>query len=138
MAVVVAVAGWGLSIAGLGVLLGVGEPAAPPGDVRVGPLAAAALLLVLAGLADTVSAIFRSTILQAATPDALRGRLQGIFIVVVAGGPRLGDVRRGGIGERSPAALAGLVGGGAGGEGVVLFAWRHPGFRAYDARDPRP
>lgn len=138
MAVVVAVAGWGLSIAGLGVLLAVVEPAAPPGGVRVGPLAAAALLLVLAGLADTVSAIFRSTILQAATPDALRGRLQGIFIVVVAGGPRLGDVLLGGIGERTTEATAALVGGLACVVGVVLFAWRHPGFRAYDARDPQP
>ena len=137
-AVVIAVAGWGLSIAGLGVLLAVVEPVAPPGAVRVGPLAAAALLLVLAGLADTISAIFRSTILQAATPDALRGRLQGIFIVVVAGGPRLGDVLLGGLGERTTEAAAALVGGLACVVGVALFAWRHPGFRAYDARDPRP
>ena len=48
----------------------------------------AVALLALAGAADMVSAIFRNTILQVATPDALRGRLQGVFIVGVTGGPR--------------------------------------------------
>ncbi len=48
------------------------------------------------GIADSVSAVFRTTILQASTPDHLRGRLQGVFIVVVAGGPRVGDMLAGG------------------------------------------
>lgn len=134
MAVVVAVIGWGAAVAGLGVLLAVVGPAGP--QVRLGPLLVAAALLTLAGLADTVSAIFRSTILQAATPDALRGRLQGIFIVVVAGGPRLGDVLLGGVAERSSEAVAALAGGLACILGAAWFAWRHPGFRAYDARRP--
>ena len=49
------------------------------------------LFLALSGAADIVSSVYRNTILQVATPDAMRGRLQGVFIVVVAGGPRLGD-----------------------------------------------
>ena len=49
-----------------------------------------AVCLACAGAADSVSSVFRNTILQSATPDHLRGRLQGVFIVVVAGGPRLG------------------------------------------------
>ena len=60
--------------------------------------------MAAAGASDSVSAVFRQTILQAATPDHLRGRLQGVFVVVVAGGPRLGElvggvVGAGGIGQ---------------------------------------
>jgi hypothetical protein len=49
------------------------------------------MLLAVSGAADMVSAAYRSTILQVAAPDNLRGRLQGVFTVVVAGGPRMGD-----------------------------------------------
>ncbi|WP_206316093.1 MFS transporter [Streptomyces sp. C1-2] len=56
---------------------------------------AAVALLVLAGAADLVSAVYRQTILQTYAPDRLRGRLQGVFTVVVSGGPRLGDLRAG-------------------------------------------
>ncbi|MDQ0813317.1 MFS family permease [Streptomyces sp. B3I7] len=56
---------------------------------------AAVALLVLAGAADLVSAVYRQTMLQTYAPDRLRGRLQGVFTVVVAGGPRLGDLRAG-------------------------------------------
>jgi len=58
-------------------------------------LLAAVLLLAAAGAADLVSAVYRETILQTSAPDAMRGRLQGVFTVVVAGGPRLGDLRAG-------------------------------------------
>lgn len=51
--------------------------------------------LAVAGAADLVSASLRMTMLQVLTPDAMRGRMQGVFMVVVAGGPRLGDVRLG-------------------------------------------
>ncbi|MGW6443415.1 MFS transporter [Lentzea sp. NPDC055074] len=53
------------------------------------------LLLVVAGAADFVSAVYRQAILQTFVPDRLRGRLQGVFTVVVNGGPRLGDLRAG-------------------------------------------
>ncbi len=75
-----AVFAWGLSIAVFGL---------------VHWLPVACVLLALAGAADNVSAVFRTTILQAATPDEYRGRLQGSSRVVVAGGPRLGDVESG-------------------------------------------
>jgi hypothetical protein len=64
----------------------------------------ASLLLALAGGADLVSVVYRQTILQTYAPDELRGRLQGVFTVVVAGGPRLGDLRSGAM-----AATAGLT-----------------------------
>ena len=41
------------------------------------------------------------TILQASAPDVMRGRLQGVFTVVVTGGPRLGDLYIGVL-ARSP------------------------------------
>jgi MFS family permease len=89
-------------------------------------------LLALAGAADLVSAVYRQTILQTYAPDEMRGRMQGVFIVVVAGGPRLGDVRAG-----TTAALAGTraswVGGGLVCAVVVLFALLVPAFRTYDA-----
>ncbi len=53
------------------------------------------MLLALAGAADLVSAVYRQTILQTYAPDEMRGRMQGVFIAVVAGGPRLGDLRAG-------------------------------------------
>ena len=52
-------------------------------------------LLAVAGAADLISAVYRQTILQTYAPDQMRGRMQGVFIAVVAGGPRLGDVRAG-------------------------------------------
>ena len=52
-------------------------------------------MLAAGGAADGVSAVFRRTSRLAPAPDEMRGRLQGVFIVVVAGGPRLGDLRAG-------------------------------------------
>jgi MFS family permease len=55
----------------------------------------AVLALAVAGAADLVSAVFRSTMLQVVATDEMRGRMQGVFIVVVAGGPRLADIWHG-------------------------------------------
>ena len=63
------------------------------GRARTCPLAL--VFLAIAGAADVVSAIFRNTILQVTVPDRLRGRLSGIFSLVVTGGPKLGDVEAG-------------------------------------------
>ncbi|MEK8226371.1 hypothetical protein NKG05_10360 [Oerskovia sp. M15] len=81
----------GLSIAAFGAVLLVVGSTDPP-QILVGGLIAACIALALAGASDAVSSVFRQTILQTATPDDMRGRLQGVFIVVVAGGPRLGEV----------------------------------------------
>jgi MFS family permease len=98
----------------------------------------ALLFIAVAGAADMVSAAFRTAILQAAAPDEMRGRLGGVFIVVVAGGPRLGDARAGGGAE-----LVGLQGssvfGGLAVVGITLaIAAGAKNFRSYDARDPLP
>lgn len=96
------------------------------------------LFLAMSGAADMVSAAYRSTILQVAAPDHLRGRLQGVFTVVVAGGPRLGDFVAGSTAALLTPTIA-LAGGGiACMLGVLLFsAWQRR-FLAYDAEDPVP
>jgi MFS family permease len=81
------------------------------------------LLLAVGGAADLVSAVYRQSILQTFAPDRLRGRLQGVFTVVVAGGPRLGDLRAGATADFT-GATGSWAGGGfvAAGLAVVLAA----------------
>jgi MFS family permease len=98
----------------------------------------ALVLLAIAGAADMVSAIFRNTILQVSTPDALRGRLQGVFIVVVTGGPRLGDVEAGSVAAAFGTQTSVVSGGLACVAGVALLAAMYPTFANYDAQDPTP
>lgn len=92
-AVVLCIAVWGWGIVGLGVAV---EGAAwAPGTM----LAVGVAALMVAGAADMASSAFRTTMLLSAADDAVRGRLQGIFIVVVVGGPRVADVLHGGAAE---------------------------------------
>ncbi|HEU5265605.1 MAG TPA: MFS transporter [Jatrophihabitans sp.] len=67
--------------------------------------------LILAGAADLVSAVYRQTILQTYAPDEMRGRMQGVFIAVVAGGPRLGDVRAGAMASATSTTFSWVAGG---------------------------
>jgi MFS family permease len=85
------------------------------------PLWLAVALLALAGAADLVSSVYRQTILQTYAPDEMRGRMQGVFIAVVAGGPRLGDVRAGATAAATSATIS-WVGGGIACMVVVLVA----------------
>lgn len=132
---------YGACIALFGVVLAVaavGEATrvlpSPAGPVWV---ALAAVLLAGAGGADNVSAIFRGTMLQTAAPDSMRGRLQGVYIVVVTGGPRIGDLYAGLLATTGLLALPPLAGGVV---IIALVAWlaRRRGFRAYDAAHPAP
>jgi MFS family permease len=108
LAVVVAIVVWGGAMVLFGVASGLAHG-------RAGTFLALALLgLVIGGAADMASAAFRSTMLQEAASDALCGRLQGVVIVVVAGGPRVADVVHGGA-----AALVG-TGVAAAGGGVLV------------------
>ena len=123
VALTFAIVGWGIAVSAAGL---------------AHQLWLAVVLLAFAGAADLVSAVYRQTILQTYAPDELRGRMQGVFIVVVAGGPRLGDLRAG-----ATAAVAGVtlswVGGGVLCAAAVLVAalcvrpfWR------YDAQRSSP
>jgi MFS family permease len=118
-AVIVAVIVWGAAITGFGLL-----PWLP----------AALALLAVAGWADVISAVFRSTIIQLAVPDALRGRLAGLQIAVVTGGPRIGDLEAGAVATGFGGAVFGdtvsIVSGGlACIAGALVLARLLPGFR---------
>ncbi|HEV7623135.1 MAG TPA: MFS transporter [Amnibacterium sp.] len=108
----------------------------PPTVDLVG-IGLAAVLLAGAGAADNVSAIFRSTILQAAAPDEVRGRLQGVFIVVVTGGPRVGDFFTGLVARTGQLWLPPVAGGALVIVLVALLVHRG-GFLRYDAAAPTP
>jgi MFS family permease len=89
------------------------------------------LLLAVGGAADLVSAVYRQSILQTFAPDQLRGRLQGVFTVVVAGGPRLGDLRAGATADLT-GVTASWAGGGFAAAGLaVLLAAVFPALRRY-------
>ncbi|MCG2798500.1 MAG: MFS transporter [Cellulomonas sp.] len=132
-----AITGWGAAVAAFGLVLVVVGPSQPDGVLPLA-LAAAMAALVVAGAADAISQVFRMTILVTAVPDALRGRLQGISTVVVAGGPRLGEMLLGAlagqVGEQWAALLGGLV--------CIVLLWLvvalQRTFWRYDAHHPTP
>ncbi|MFI5510227.1 MFS transporter [Mycobacterium sp. NPDC051804] len=110
LTVVWAIVVWGVAMIGFGLAGGYAHG-------RAGLLLWIALgCLAIGGAADMVSAAFRSTILQQAASDDLRGRLQGVFTVVVAGGPRLADAAHG-----ATAAAVGTTVAAAGGGALVVI-----------------
>ncbi|WGX96532.1 MFS transporter [Nocardioides sp. L-11A] len=111
-AVVWCIVVWGLAMVGFG--LAVFAADSLPGPARAW-LVVAVLMLVVGGAADMASAAFRTSMLQTAAADEVRGRLQGIFIVVVAGGPRIADVAHG-----ATAAMVGTATAAAGGGVLVV------------------
>jgi len=118
--IVAAVVGWGLAVAVAGL-----APA----------LWRAVLGLAVAGAADLISAAFRQTILLTHAPDEMRGRMQGAFIAVVAGGPRLGDLRVGAMAAATGATVAWVSGGIAAAVVAVLLAVAYPALLRYTARE---
>jgi MFS family permease len=121
MAVLISIAIWGASIAGFSVsrslLLG-------------------AMLLAVAGAADMVSAVFRQTILLQNVPDALLGRISAVNFVVIAGGPRFGDLEAGGMATLTSPVFSAVSGGLACLVGVVVLGLAVPAFARY--RKPEP
>lgn len=101
-AVIWSIVVWGLAIAGFG---------------ATKSLWFALICLALAGAADAVSAIFRSTITQVTTPDEYRGRLNAIFVAVVRGGPRVGEFESGMVASVGGLQFAAWTG------GLAVLAW---------------
>jgi uncharacterized membrane protein len=139
-----AIVSYGLAILGFGLVLGVTQLTGRAvvsmdfGDVNTLALALAALFLAIAGASDNVSAIFRTSILQAAVPDHLRGRTQGVFTVVVTGGPRLGQMFAGTLATLTATWVPPVVGGILVVVLVTLSVARVHSFRDYDALNPQP
>ncbi len=140
---VIAVAAYGGSIVLFGVLLL--ATTVLPIDVgtditqaNIPALVIASVLLAISGAADSVSMIYRTTMIQAAVPDIMRGRLQGLFTVVVNGGPRVGDLYVGALSLTAllwfPPLLGGLI--------IIVicavFLRVYRSLRDYDALDPQP
>jgi MFS family permease len=98
----------------------------------------ALLMLAIAGAGDTISGIFRMAILQAATEDRYRGRLDGIGMAVWATGPSIGDVESGLVASIWSVPASIVSGGLLTIAGVGALRWFAPGFWRYDARHPTP
>jgi len=118
-AVIWAVMLWGAGIAAFGLV----------GD----HLGLALFFLAFAGGADVISAVFRNVILQLSVPDELRGRLSQIHILVVTGGPRVGDLEAGLVGSWFTPGISVVSGGLLCMAATGLLAWLVPSFRRYHA-----
>lgn len=117
VAVLVAVTIWGaaITLAGLSLF----------------SLALTMSFLAVAGAADVVSAVFRGTMLQENTPDALRGRVTAVNLMVVTGGPRLGDVEAGVAASLVGAPASVVLGGAVCLLGTAAVAAVFPSLRKY-------
>ena len=115
---IVAVACWGLAIVGFGLS---------------GNLVLASLFLALGGAADLMSMVFRQSILQTVVTDEMRGRMQGVFTVVVAGGPRLADLVHGVAGAALGTRAAITYGGVLVVVGMLALLLFEPRYRDYRA-----
>jgi MFS family permease len=118
VAVLVSICVWGLGVALFGL---------------TSTLWLAVLLLAIAGAGDLVSAVFRSSMLQTVATDEMRGRMQGVFTVVVAGGPRVADLWHGSAGAVVGPGLAATAGGIAVIVGMVAVVARFREFWHYRA-----
>lgn len=126
VAIVVAIIIYGASVSAAGfAALGL------PGALWLG-----VTFLAFSGAADMVSSAYRSTMLQTAAPDELRGRLQGVFTVVVAGGPRLGDFLAGSLAAATNEEVAMIIGGALCIAALAVTVTLQRRFLAYDARVP--
>ena len=119
IAVILAAASWGAAILIFGL--------AP-----VLPLALT--FLAVAGAADEISAIFRSTIWNQTIPDVLRGRLAGIELLSYSSGPTLGNIEAGAVASKFSVEASIVSGGILCMVGVAALAVALPTFRRYDRR----
>lgn len=114
--------GWGVAIA----LAGLSDSVWP-----------VLLCLALAGGADQISGIARSTLWNQSIPDALRGRMAGVELLSYSVGPQLGQVRAGGMAGLVGVRASVWVGGVACVVGVLALATALPRLLSYDDRtDP--
>ena len=137
------IAVYGLFVAGMGAVFGImatgwfGTVGDDISRANIPALVVASVMSAGMGAADNVSSIFRMTMLQAAAPDDMRGRIQGVFTVVVTGGPRLGEVFMGGLAALTSLWFPPLLGGIAIVVLIAIVLRVQRSFRQYDALDPR-
>lgn len=88
--------------------------------------------LVLAGAADVVSVVFRTSIIQVATPDRYRGRVNAAEFVVGAGCPQVGNFRAGAVAEVTTSTVSVVSGGVATAVGAAAIGLLLPAFARYE------
>jgi MFS family permease len=120
-ALICAVVAWGIAVAAAGL---------------AHQLRLVVIFLAIGGAADLVSSVYRQTMLLTYAPDELRGRLQGVFTAVVAGGPRLGDLRAGLTASAVGTTTAWVGGGIAASVVAILIGLCFPALRRYTAPNP--
>jgi MFS family permease len=125
LAVIASILVWGAAMLGFGLAVGLAD------RWRLPMLAVAVLMLVVGGAADMASAAFRVSMLQSAASDDVRGRLQGVFTVVVVGGPRIADVAHGAVAVSIGAAATAAGGGLLVIVGTMLAVVAFPAFIRY-------
>jgi len=118
-AILLAATAWGLAIVGFGLS---------------DSLWLALVMLGLAGAADMVSGIFRTTLWNQTIPDALRGRLAGIEQLSYTTGPLLGNVEAGAVAALTSVRTSVVSGGILCVAGCAVLAVLLPAFVRYDAR----
>lgn len=130
LAVMVCIVVWGAAVvvAGLGVMLS-------PGTVTIFAWLVV-LMLVVGGAADMFSASLRTAILQQSAAEHVQGRIQGVYIVVVVGGPRLADVLHGWAAGPFGVGMATLIGGVLVVVGTAVCALVVPSFSRYTRPGP--
>jgi len=125
LGIVVSVICWGAAIIVMGL-------AVTFADGQAGLWAWVAVIsFLVGGTADMFSSVQRNAMLQEAADDRMRGRLQGVFLIVVAGGPRLADMLHGWIGSWIGAGPATAIGGVLVIVGVLIAVASVPAFLRY-------
>jgi MFS family permease len=102
-----------------------------------GPFILSFVVLALAGVGDSISGVFRMSILQTGTPPEMMGRIMGVGMSVWAAGPQLGDFEAGAVAALTTVNTSIFIGGAASVIGVWVLAFKWPAFRSYDVREHR-
>lgn len=102
-----------------------------------GPFILSFVVLALAGVGDSISGVFRMSILQTGTPPEMMGRIMGVGMSVWAAGPQLGDFEAGAVAALTTVNTSIFLGGAASVIGVWVLAFKWPAFRSYDVREHR-
>lgn len=124
LAMLITIAAWGCGLTAFGLVLIIA------GEV-VYAFGFALAALVFAGAADVLSVIFRTGIIQLATPDHVRGRVSAVEFVVGAGCPHLGNFRAGAVGSATTPAISAVAGGVATLASAVVLAVCLPAMRRH-------
>jgi len=92
--------------------------------------------LAFTGVTDGISVIIRNTVRQLQTPDNLRGRMTSVNQMFFRGGPQLGEMEAGIVGQLFGAPLAVISGGIACLIAVAALALRYPELRNFQGDEP--